>query len=140
MTVPPPAPPPPPEDRWLLPAPLRPLAIVTGLLLSGLGVLGTVLPGMPGTVFLIGAAWLFSRSSPRFERWLLDLPLVGPLVDDYRRGLGMPRRAKWIAYLSIAIAVSFSLGRIPVLVGQVGWVLLGLAGIWYIAARVPTKA
>ena len=38
-----------------------------------------------------------------------------------------------------ALAVSLSLGRIPVLAGQVAWVLVGLAGIGFITLWVPTN-
>jgi uncharacterized membrane protein YbaN (DUF454 family) len=114
--------------------------IALGFVLVGLGFVGLVLPGFPGTVWFVLAAACFARSSPRFERWLLDLPAVGPLVRDYRAGLGMPRRAKVIAALSIAVAVGMSAWRfIPVWQGQLAWVLVGLFGIWYVTWRVPTR-
>ena len=71
--------------------------IPVGLLCVGLGGVGLVLPGLPSTIFFIGAAAAFSKSSPRLEAWVLDLRGVGPLIRDYRDGLGMPRRAKVIA-------------------------------------------
>lgn len=127
------------SDHFLFPRPLRPFAIGAGLLLTALGVAGAVLPLMPGTGFLVAAAWLFARSSPSFERWLLGLPLVGQMVRDFRDGVGMTAQAKWLTYVSIALAVGLSVGRIPVLIGQVAWVLIGVIGVWYIAQRVPTK-
>ena len=60
----------------------------------GIGTIGVVVPGLPTTVFFVVAAACFSRSSPRFEQWVLERPGVGPLVRDYRAGLGMPRNAK----------------------------------------------
>ncbi|GAA4019652.1 hypothetical protein GCM10022631_36360 [Deinococcus rubellus] len=117
----------------------RPLWLGLGFLFTGIGLLGTVLPLLPGTGFLVLAAWCFSRSSPRFEAWLLGLPVVGELLSDYRAGKGMPLRAKMVACLSIALAVGLSLNRIPVLIGQVVWVLLGMFGIWYIVRRVPLR-
>ena len=117
----------------------RPLWLGLGFLFTGIGLLGTVLPLLPGTGFLVLAAWCFSRSSPRFEAWLLGLPLVGELLRDYRAGKGMPLRAKLVACLSIALAVGLSLGRIPVLIGQVVWGLLGIFGVWYIVWRVPLR-
>lgn len=126
-------PPPPPPPR------VRPLWVAAGFFLTGLGFLGLALPAMPGTVFFILAAAAFSRGDPRWEAWLLARPVVGELVRDYREGRGMPLRAKWLACLCIAVAVSLSLPRIPVLVGQVVWALVGLVGIWFITLRVPTK-
>ena len=118
---------------------LRPVWLALGFLLTGLGFLGLALPAFPGTVFFILAAAAFAKGDPKWEAWLLSRPVVGELVSDYRAGRGMPLRAKWIACTCIVVAVGFSLGRIPVLVGQVAWVLVALFGLWFIALRTPTK-
>ena len=113
---------------------------VAGWLAVGVGAVGIVVPGLPTTVFFIIAAWCFGRSSPRFERWVLDLPRIGPMVRSYREGLGMPRRAK-LAALSImwfAIVISTVLLRDrPVIVVAV--IALGVVGSSYIVWRVPTR-
>ncbi len=77
-----------------------------GWVAVGIGTIGIVVPGLPTTVFFIVAAACFSRSSPRFEQWVLDRPGIGPMVRDYRSGLGMPRSAKTAAISSIAIVCS----------------------------------
>lgn len=116
----------------------RGLWIVAGFVCVGLGALGIVLPGLPFTVFFIGAAACFARSSPRLERWVLDLRHVGPAVERYRAGLGMPLRAKrW----AVACIVGFS-SLSAVLVGSplfaVGVLSLAAVGVWYVSKRVPT--
>lgn len=118
---------------------IRPLWVALGFALTGLGFVGLILPGLPGTVWFVLAAGAFARGNPRWEAWLLSRPVVGQLVRDYREGRGMPLRAKWLACASIALAVGFSLTRIPALAGQVAWALVGLAGILYITLRVPTR-
>lgn len=118
---------------------VRPLWVALGFVLTGLGFLGLLLPGLPGTVWFVLAAACFARGNPKWEAWLLSRPVVGELVRDYRAGRGMPLRAKWIACTCIALAVGFSLTRIPALAGQVAWALVGLAGILYITLRVPTR-
>jgi uncharacterized membrane protein YbaN (DUF454 family) len=106
----------------------------------GVGGLGVVVPGLPSTGFFVFAASCFARSSPRFERWVMDLPGVGPMVRDYRAGLGMPRRAKRLAIVMIVAMVGLS-----VLAGPPSWwfragiALFGLVGVWYLARRVPTR-
>ncbi len=118
----------------------RALWIVVGLGLTGLGGVGVVVPGLPSTVFFLAAAWCFARSSERLERWLLDLPGVGPLVRDARAGLGMPRRTKAsaIAMMWTAIAISaFLLRGTPII--AVTMVVLGAIGTAVIVLVVPTR-
>ena len=88
---------------------LRRAAFLTvGCLAVVLGTIGIVVLGLPTTGFFVLAAACFARSSPRFERWVLDLPTVGPMVRDYPAGLGMPRRAKVIAITMMVAACSLS--------------------------------
>lgn len=102
--------------------------IPVGLFCVGLGGLGIVLPGLPSTVFFIGAAAAFSKSSPRLEAWVLDLRGVGPLVRDYRAGLGMPRRAKVVAVAMMWTAIAASVLTVDRPLVRLGVVLLGVAG------------
>lgn len=59
---------------------MKPLRMIAGLALTGMAMLGALLPVMPSTVFALGAAACFARSSPRLERWLLHQPTLGPAV------------------------------------------------------------
>lgn len=119
---------------------VRGVWICAGLILVGIGAVGVVVPGLPSTIFFILAAAAFSRSSTRLERWLLSLPAVGPMVRDYRAGLGMRRRAKIAACSMIVIAVGISTG---VLIGawtpRVIVLAAGAVGVAYITWRVPTR-
>ncbi len=72
------------------------------------------------------------------EQWVLGLPKVGPLVRDYRAGLGMPMRAKVIAISSIIVACSLS----AALTLDSWWLRATVAGLGVIGCvvvwRVPT--
>jgi uncharacterized membrane protein YbaN (DUF454 family) len=111
-----------------------------GWVAVAIGSIGIVVPGLPTTVFFIVAAACFSRSSPRFEQWVLSRPGVGPMVRDYRAGLGMPRAAKVAAIASIVIVCGISAfiarGQ-PWLSALIA--AAGIAGVAWIAWRVPTK-
>jgi uncharacterized protein len=67
-----------------------------------IGIAGVFLPLVPGTLFLILAAACFTRSSPRFEAWLLDHPRFGPPVRAWREKGTVPRRGKVFAGASLA--------------------------------------
>lgn len=88
-----------PRRRWP-----RPLLFALGWVFTALGVVGLVLPLMPGTIFLIAAAWCFSRSSPRFEAWLIGHPKLGPHVLRWRKTGAIARRAKYLACGSMALS------------------------------------
>lgn len=119
---------------------MKALWLLAGLVCVGVGGVGVVVPGLPTTVFFVAAAWCFSRSSERMERWVLGLPGVGQLVSDYRSGLGMPRRAKVIAIASITVAVSISAAiALEHPAARAGVTAAGLVGIWWILQRVPTR-
>lgn len=114
--------------------------IAVGLLLVGIGAVGIVVPGLPSTIFFILAAAAFSRSSPRLERWLLSLPVVGRMVGDYRAGLGMRRRAKIMAVSMIVIAVGISTGlAIKSWTPRAVVLAAGAVGVAYVSWRVPTR-
>ena len=120
--------------------PLGWLWFVAGWLSVGLGGLGVIVPGLPTTVFFIVAAACFARCSPRFERWVLDLPKIGPMVRDHRAGLGMRRRAK-VAAVTTILVVSVASGVFVIGNRTVGLVVVGagLVGAAYVLFRVPTR-
>lgn len=68
-----------------------------GVLCVALGLAGIILPGLPGTVFLIAAAWCFARSSDRAHRWLVHHRWLGPPIRDWALHGMIRRRAKWMA-------------------------------------------
>ncbi len=112
---------------------MRQLWFVTGLFCVALGTLGIFLPLMPTVVFMILAAFCFGKSSDRWHRWLLDHPLYGPYIRDWRDTGAIRPRVKRIATASIAAAflLSLALGVGPeILTVQAIVLTLVLAFIW----------
>lgn len=54
-----------------------------GMICVGMGFVGFAIPGMPGIVFMIVAAWAFSKSSERWRLWVLTHPRFGKAVQDW---------------------------------------------------------
>ncbi len=86
-----------------------------GVVCVVLGAIGMVVPMMPATVFLIGAAWCFARTSPRFERWLLTNRYLGPSVVRWQQTGAIPLVVKAFSLMSF--------------VGSFG-------AVWYVGAPV----
>lgn len=120
-------------------SPFRWLYFSAGWLCVGLGFLGAILPVMPSTVFFIMAAACFARSSPRFEAWVLNLPGVGVMVQDYRAGKGIPQRTKVMIVTIIFMSCALSAWRAPPIIAKASVVALGVVGIWFVWSRVPTR-
>jgi len=82
--------------RWLF--------FAFGWLNVGLGLIGIVVPGMPTTVFLIAAAWAFSKSSERFRLWLWNHPLFGSAIRNWHEHQVIPFKAKIMATSMMAMS------------------------------------
>ncbi|NRP22367.1 Inner membrane protein YbaN [Ensifer adhaerens] len=87
--------------------PLRLLCIGLGWLMVGFAIAGIFLPILPTTPFLLLAAGLFARASPRLERWLLEHPTFGPSLRLWREKGAIPARAKTIALALMLVSFVF---------------------------------
>ncbi|MCB2054403.1 MAG: YbaN family protein [Geminicoccaceae bacterium] len=97
----------------------RPFWLVIGIACLVLGLLGSVLPLLPTTPFVLAAAFAFARSSPRLQAWLYRHPRLGPLITDWKDHGAIAPRAKKMAVAAMAAALLFSiLGGVPL------WLLL----------------
>jgi uncharacterized membrane protein YbaN (DUF454 family) len=101
-------------QRWLF--------ATLGVACVGLGAVGVVVPGLPTTVFLLAASWLFARSCPWLEERLVRVALFRPFLEYLQPGARMPRRAvittltvMWGAIgVSVALLVSAEVARTAV--------------------------
>lgn len=104
-------PPPTPLARNRL---LRGFYLVLGIIMLITGIIGIFVPLMPTTIFLILAAWCFSRSSTRLENWLLNHATLGPTIVNWRKHGVVPPRAKVMACTGMVLGfVLFLLGAHP---------------------------
>jgi len=116
-------------QRWLLAG--------VGILLVGLGAVGVFLPGLPTTVFLLGASWCFARSCPWLEERLIRVPLFRPFLGYLDNGATMPRAAvvttlvvMWIAITASVVTVNLGAEPRPLLGGLI--IFLGLVGTFFV--------
>lgn len=121
-----------PVLRWLL--------IGLGLLATGLGVVGVVVPLLPTTPLLLLAAACFARSSERFHVWLVQHRQLGPIIGGYLDGSGIPLRAKRTAIALVLVTLPPSaLMLVPPVWLKLLLLLLAGAIVWYLL-QLPTRS
>ena len=91
------------------------ILITIGWLCVGLDFVGTFVPGIPTTIFLIVALWAFAKSSKKFHSWLLNHKRFGPILQNWESHKVVPRKAKIlmvILQISAVIIFHYSLQNI----------------------------
>ena len=58
---------------------------------------------LPGTPFLLVAAWCFARSSERWHQWLLSSDLFGPVIRNWEENRCISLRTKFVAIGSMLL-------------------------------------
>ena len=117
----------------------RLILCTVGIICLGLGIIGYILPGLPGTIWLIISASLFIRSSDRLYKYVIHHKLFGNQVREFLETGSIPRKVK---ILSIVSMWFFTLSSI--LFAPYGWLfdipvlVLAIIGTLYIVSR-PTK-
>jgi uncharacterized membrane protein YbaN (DUF454 family) len=118
---------------------LRSTFLVLGFFFLGMAFIGVAVPLIPTVGPVLLAAFFFSKSSERFDHWLVNNRLFGGIVRDWRAGLGFTIRAKMIAIVAIfvtfTISVVFVVEPTPI---RVGLIVLASSLVLYIA-QLPTK-
>ena len=110
--------------------------LVLGFGFVGLGFIGAFVPLMPTTIFLILAVWCFSKSSPRFEAWLLQHPRYGRPLRQWREQGAVSRKGKCFAAGGMALGyVLFFIGAHPSWKLAVPVALFFLASAAYVLSR-----
>jgi len=119
---------------------LRWIFFISGILLTGIGILGMFLPLLPTTVFFILAAWCYARSSQRFYLWIHKNKYFGKYLSDYtqKKGLSIGSKVATLIILWAGILLSVFLSGSQIYVNII--LLLIAAGVtWHILAIKTIK-
>lgn len=98
--------------------------LTIGWLCVALGVIGIFVPLLPTTPFLLLAAALFVRSSPRMHAWLLTHKYLGTTLRRFYKERSISLRVKVISVCSMWIAILHA--------------LFFLAPAWYVCVALIT--
>lgn len=105
---------------------VKTLFVVLGALSLLLGLVGIFVPLLPTTPFLLLAAALWVRSSPRLYAWLLAHRRLGPYIRNFRENRAIPLHAK---ILSVTLLWATLLYCIFFVVEEWWWAQLALLAV-----------
>lgn len=113
--------------------------MVFGWLFLALGAVGTLVPIVPTTPFLLLSAACFMRGSARLHAWLLGHPRYGHYLTDYFEGRGLTRKIKIVALTTMWASILVSVVLfVPHVAADVAMVLVAF-GVSVYLLRLPTS-
>ena len=117
---------------------VRCLLLACAWISCALGFVGIVIPVLPTTPFLLLAAFLFAKSSPRCHAWIVSTKVYKNYVEASKESGGMP-----VSQKVKVLAISLPIMGVSAFVAQkvTVWVILGCAAtflLYLVLIRIPT--
>lgn len=123
--------------------PRRLFFLAAGHLFLGIALAGIVLP-IPSTPFLLLAAACYLRGSEERHRWLIEHPVMGPMIRDIQERRGLTLRSRivlltlvWVWAGSVAWRVD-ALSRPGIALALLTAALVGTGLVWRLGIRAPS--
>jgi uncharacterized membrane protein YbaN (DUF454 family) len=109
---------------------------VLGFCSLGMAYLGVILPGLPYSIFVVGAAYCFAKGSPKMEAWLYNHKLFGPFLINWGQKRIFPQKMKYfmIAMMSTSLIIMYTTNVKPIGIISTA-VLMAIVALW--AWRFP---
>lgn len=90
------------------------LYFILGIFFVIFAYIGFIVPGIPFSIFLVGAAWAFSKSSDKMHAWLYAHPWFGEFLTNWTHYKIFPLKAKVsmiVVMLSTLVITYLTLGN-----------------------------
>lgn len=110
--------------------------LCSGFVALAFGIAGVLLPLVPGTPFLILAAFCFSKSSQKFHDWLVNHKYLGPPIRSWNQTGAIRPPIKWATTFAILLSAGFFLSRESVpTAGKIIYAVLLCIGLGFLWTR-----
>jgi uncharacterized protein len=102
---------------------------VLGFCSLGMAYLGVILPGLPYSIFIVGAAYCFSKGSPAMEKWLYNHRLFGPFLTNWNHKRVFPQKMKYfmLCMMTISLIIMYTTGVKPIGIASTAVVMILVA-------------
>jgi uncharacterized membrane protein YbaN (DUF454 family) len=111
------------------------LFFILGWTCLGLAYLGVVTPGLPWSIFIVGAAYFFAKSSDKMHSWIYSHPKFGPFLTNWTEKKVFPRKMKYLMIVTMSTTFLFLLVTAPLKVALWSGAFMFLVAVW--AWRFP---
>jgi len=109
---------------------------ILGLLSLGMAYIGVVTPGIPYSLFVVFAAYCFSKGNERMHRWIYNHKLFGPFLTNWNEKRVFPTKMKFfmLFMMSTSLCIMFFTGVKPIGILSTA-IFMCLVAVW--AWRFP---
>lgn len=89
---------------------------ILGFLSLGMAYLGVITPGLPYSIWVVFAAYCFSKGSERMHRWIMNHKLFGPFLRNWGEKRVFPTKMKFfmLGMMSLSLILMYTGGVKPI--------------------------
>lgn len=111
---------------------------ILGFLSLGMAYVGVITPGIPYSIFIVFAAYCFSKGNERMHRWLYNHKLFGPFLTNWGTKRVFPLKMKYFMLVMMTTSLIIMwLTAVPVRGVIYTAVFMMLVAVW--AWRFPSS-
>jgi hypothetical protein len=107
-----------------------------GFLSLGLAYIGLITPGLPYSIWVVFAAYCFSKGSERMHRWIYNHKIFGPFLTNWNEKRVFPQKMRYLmlGMMSISLLLMWTSGVKPIGIASTA-AFMALVAVW--AWRFP---
>ncbi len=109
---------------------------ILGFFCLGMAYIGVITPGLPYSIWVVGAAYCFSKGSERMHRWLYNHKIFGPFLTNWSEKRVFPTKLRYLMLfmMSLSLVLMWTGGIKPIGIVSTA-VFMALVAVW--AWRYP---
>lgn len=111
---------------------------ILGFASLGMAYIGVITPGIPYSIFVVFAAYCFSKGSERMHRWIYNHKIFGPFLTNWNEKRVFPQKMRYLmlGMMTLSLCIMFFTGVKPVGIISTA-IFMGLVAVW--AWRFPSS-
>ena len=109
-----------------------------GFISLGLAYIGVITPGFPYSIWVVAAAYCFSKGSERMHRWIYNHKIFGPFLTNWNEKRVFPQKMRYLmlGMMTLSLVLMWISGVKPIGIVSTA-VFMILVAIW--AWRFPNS-